>query len=127
MNSLDKSIDRLIEFHTKFKHPVNSSPYLNDNQLNKLREKLIDEEFGELKEGLKNKDPVAVTDALGDLLVVILGAGVSLGLPLGKAFDEIMDSNMSKLGEDGEPIYRADGKILKGPNYRPPDLKQFFT
>lgn len=99
-------------------------PYLEDQALNELRYNLLAEELQELKDGMNAKDPVAVLDALVDLQYVLDGAFLSLGFADYKdiGFDEVQRSNMSKLGEDGKPILREDGKIMKGPNYFPPDL-----
>lgn len=88
-----------------------------------LRLNLITEELGELINAIDMKDLVGVADALTDILYVTYGAGIAFGLDLDECFDEVHESNMSKLDEDGNPIYRADGKVLKGPFYRPPDLK----
>jgi predicted HAD superfamily Cof-like phosphohydrolase len=88
----------------------------------KLRVELIAEELGELKEAIRDKDIVEVADALTDLLYVVYGAGHAFGIDLDKCFNEVHRSNMSKLGLDGKPIYREDGKILKGQNYFDPDL-----
>jgi len=88
----------------------------------KLRVELIAEELGELKEAIRDKDIVEVADALTDLLYVVYGAGHAFGIDLDKCFNEVHRSNMSKLGLDGKPIYREDGKILKGPAYFSPDL-----
>ena len=89
-----------------------------------LRYALIEEELHELREALDDKNIVEVADALTDLLYVVYGAGHSFGIDLDKCFEEVHNSNMSKLGEDGKPIYREDGKVLKGPNYCKPDLKK---
>jgi predicted HAD superfamily Cof-like phosphohydrolase len=83
---------------------------------------LIAEELGELKEAIRDKDIVEVADALTDLLYVVYGAGHAFGIDLDKCFNEVHRSNMSKLGLDGKPIYREDGKVLKGQNYFDPDL-----
>jgi predicted HAD superfamily Cof-like phosphohydrolase len=88
----------------------------------KLRVELIAEELGELKEAIRDKDIVEVADALTDLLYVVYGAGHAFGIDLDKCFNEVHRSNMSKLGLDGKPIYREDGKVLKGQNYFDPDL-----
>jgi predicted HAD superfamily Cof-like phosphohydrolase len=84
---------------------------------------LIAEELKELREALRDKDIVEVADALTDILYVTYGAGLAFGIDLDKCFAEVQRSNMTKLGEDGKPIYREDGKIKKGPNYEDPDLK----
>ncbi len=92
----------------------------------KLRVELIAEELGELKEAIRDKDIVEVADALTDLLYVVYGAGHAFGIDLDKCFNEVHRSNMSKLGLDGKPIYREDGKILKGPAYFSPDLESII-
>ena len=91
-----------------------------------LRVDLIEEELNELKEAIKNNDIVEVADALTDILYVTYGAGHSFGVDLDKCFDEVQRSNMSKLGEDGNPIYNDSGKVMKGPNYSAPDLKKII-
>ncbi len=92
----------------------------------KLRVELIAEELGELKEAIRDKDIVEVADALTDLLYVVYGAGHAFGIDLDACFNEVHRSNMSKLGLDGKPIYREDGKILKGPAYFSPDLESII-
>ena len=97
-----------------------------DEKITKLRIDLIQEELDELKEGIKNRDIIEVADALTDILYVTYGAGHSFGIDLDKCFEEVQRSNMSKLGLDGQPIYNKDGKVMKGPNYSEPNLKQFI-
>lgn len=114
---------KLLEFHQDFGHPT--TPYRKaslDHRDTELRFDLIEEEFNELRHALDKDDIVEVADALGDMMYVIIGAALVWGIPIGQVFNEIHRSNMSKLGEDGSPIYREDGKILKGPHYSPPDL-----
>ena len=110
------------DFMEAFGQDVLDEPDLRDRDLQQLRVDLIAEELQELKDALRANDPVEVADALTDLLYVIYGAGHAFGLDLDSCFSEVHLSNMSKLGEDGRPIYREDGKILKGPDYWPPDL-----
>jgi predicted HAD superfamily Cof-like phosphohydrolase len=100
------------------------TPYLSDLSLNKLRYDLLKEELEELKEAMDAQDPVAVLDALTDLQYVLDGAYLALGLAPYKetAFLEVQGSNMSKFDENGKPIRNANGKVMKGPNYYPPDL-----
>jgi predicted HAD superfamily Cof-like phosphohydrolase len=88
---------------------------------------LIEEELNELKEAIANDDLVEVADALADLLYVVYGAGAAFGINLDACFHEVHSSNMSKLGEDGKPIYREDGKVMKGPNFREPALRDILT
>jgi len=98
-----------------------------DDRTTDLRLNLIDEEFKELKDAVEAKDIVEVADALTDLLYVIYGAGHGFGINLDLAFNLVHASNMSKLDEEGNPIYREDGKVLKGPNYFPPKIKRALT
>lgn len=108
-----------------FGQEVKTSPEFPDNDTVALRYDLIKEELDELYEGMGNKDIVEVADALTDILYVVYGAGHAFGIDLDACFDEVQRSNMSKLGTDGKPIYREDGKVLKGPNYFAPDLTKF--
>ena len=117
------NFERVKEFMETFGQEVLNVPQLPDGNVQSLRVELIDEELRELKDGIKNGNVVEIADALTDLLYVIYGAGHSFGLDLDRCFAHIHNSNMSKLGEDGKPIYREDGKVLKGPNYWAPDLK----
>jgi predicted HAD superfamily Cof-like phosphohydrolase len=121
-------IKEVTEFHKAFGHIINESPTLLKEATAELRFNLMVEENREYIEGSYDEDIVEIADALGDMLYVLTGTIISHGLqnvmPL--VFEEIHRSNMSKLGEDGKPIYREDGKILKGPNYFKPNLKQFF-
>ena len=91
-----------------------------------LRSALIEEELSELKEAVNNRNLTEVADALADILYVTYGAGHAYGIDLDKCFDEVQNSNMSKLGEDGKPIYNESGKVMKGPNYFKPNLKKFL-
>ena len=100
---------------------------LSSNKINKLRLDLIEEELGELKEALKNNDLLEVADALTDILYVTYGAGHAFGINLDKCFEEVQNSNMSKLDANGEPIYNDIGKVMKGPNYFKPDLSKFIN
>jgi len=86
----------------------------------------LEEELSELKEAVNNKDINEIADALTDILYVTYGAGHAYGINLDKCFDEVQNSNMSKLGEDGKPIYNESGKVMKGPNYFKPNLKKFL-
>ncbi len=98
----------------------------NKNIVN-LRLNLIKEELEELQEAIKQEDLLEVADALTDILYVTYGAGHAFGIDLDNCFDEVQKSNMSKLGADGKPIYNQDGKVMKGPKYFKPNLKQFLT
>ena len=120
------TLDRVQEFHEAYGLPVENLPNITDEQTKELRINLLAEELDELKEALEQNDLVEVLDALTDLQYVLDGAYLSFGLQRYKesAFDEVHTSNMSKLGSDGKPIRReGDGKVLKGPNYMPPNLK----
>ena len=110
------------EFMRAFGQEVYSHPSIRDNETQELRYELIREEVEELREGLDKADLVEVADALTDILYVVYGAGHAFGIDLDACFHEVHRSNMSKLAEDGTVIKRADGKVLKGPNYSPPNL-----
>ena len=113
-------------FMKTFGQDVKKKPSFSTDKINQLRISLIQEELDELKEAMNNKDLIEVADALTDLLYVTYGAGHAFGIDLDKCFNEVQNSNMSKLGEDGKPIYNQKGKVLKGPNYFKPDLKKFL-
>ena len=117
------NFEKVKDFMETFGQEVKTSPEFPDNDTCDLRVSLIAEELKELVEAIENKDIVEVADALTDILYVTYGAGHAFGVDLDACFDEVQRSNMSKLGEDGKPIYREDGKVLKGPNYFAPDLK----
>jgi len=110
-----------------FGQEVHDGPTLRDSQTQQLRYDLIDEELEELKMAFDNDDIIEVADALTDLLYVVYGAGHAFGIDLDECFLEVHESNMSKLGEDGRPIYREDGKVLKGSDYFPPNLKEILN
>lgn len=110
-------------FMETFGQEVKTEPEWPDIETQKLRVELIVEELSELEDANEEQDLVAVADALTDILYVTYGAGHAYGIDLDACFKEVQRSNMSKLGEDGEPIYREDGKVLKGPNFSEPDLK----
>ena len=110
-----------------FGQEVKNEPSLSTDKINKLRIDLIKEELEELKEAMDNNDLLEVADALTDILYVTYGAGHAFGIDLDKCFDEVQNSNMSKLGENGEPIYNESGKVMKGPNYFKPDLTKFIS
>ena len=114
------NFERVREFMTTFGQEVKTVPEFPSEDIQKLRDELIHEEFNEF---LAADNLVDVADALTDLLVVIYGAGHAYGIDLDECFKEVHRSNMSKLGEDGKPIYREDGKVLKGPNYSEPNLE----
>ena len=110
------------DFMEAFGQEVNVEPTLRDRDTQDLRLDLIAEELEELDLAVKNNDIVEVADALTDLLYVVYGAGHAFGIDLDECFSEVHESNMSKLGRDGKPLYREDGKVLKGPDYEPPTL-----
>ena len=110
-----------------FGQEIKIKPGLSTEKINKLRVSLINEELQEFKEAIKNKDLKEVADALTDILYVTYGAGHAFGINLDKCFDEVQQSNMSKLGDDGKPIYNDKGKVMKGPNYFKPDLTKFIN
>ena len=118
------NFDRVREFMEVFNQEVKIKPDWPKEEVCDLRVDLIDEEFDELREAIYTKEGtlVDVADALTDLLVVIYGAGHAFGIDLDECFKEVHRSNMSKLGTDKKPIYRNDGKVLKGPNYKEPNL-----
>ena len=114
---------KVVDFMTVFRHNVRSEPGFPSENIQDLRLSLIEEELQELRDAIKDRDIVEVADALTDLLYVIHGAGCAFGIDLDKCFDEVHSSNMTKICLDGNPIFREDGKIMKGPNFRKPDLK----
>ena len=114
-------------FMKTFGQEVKTKPSFSSDKINKLRIDLIKEELGELTEAMKNKDLLEVADALTDILYVTYGAGHAFGINLDKCFEEVQNSNMSKLGSDGKPIYNEKGKVMKGPNYFKPDLRKFVA
>ena len=101
-------------------------PSMPDTNLAALRLDLINEEVQELRDGLGKKSMLEIADALTDILYVVYGAGHAFGIDLDECFNEVHRSNMTKLGEDGRPLYREDGKVMKGPNYEDPNLEQFL-
>ena len=113
-------------FMLTFGQEIKKKPSLSTDKINKLRIKLIEEELKEFKEAILNKDLKEVADALTDILYVTYGAGHAFGINLDDCFEEVQKSNMSKLGDDGRPIYNQDGKVMKGPNYFKPNLEKFL-
>jgi predicted HAD superfamily Cof-like phosphohydrolase len=118
---------KVKKFMNTYGQEVKSMADFPNENIVKLRLNLIKEELEELQEAIKQKDLLEVADALTDILYVTYGAGHAFGINLDKCFDEVQNSNMSKLGQDGKPIYDENGKVMKGPNYFKPDLKQFLT
>ncbi|MDC1059949.1 nucleoside triphosphate pyrophosphohydrolase family protein [Alphaproteobacteria bacterium] len=120
------NFNKVKAFMNTYGQDVKEKASFPDDTVVQLRVDLIEEELNELKEAIKNNDIVEVADALTDILYVTYGAGHSFGVNLDKCFDEVQRSNMSKLGEDGNPIYNDSGKVMKGPNYSAPDLKKII-
>ena len=113
-------------FMETFGQLVRTKPQFPDEKTMQLRHDLIKEELDELKQAIDNKDLLEVADALTDILYVTYGAGHAFGINLDKCFDEVQNSNMSKLDDNGKPIYNDDGKVMKGPKYFKPDLSKFL-
>ena len=112
-------------FMETYGQEVKKTASFPDDKIIQLRIDLIKEEVSELEQAMKEKDLKEVADALTDILYVTYGAGCAYGIDLDKCFKEVQRANMSKLGEDGKPIYNEKGKVMKGPNYSEPNLKQF--
>ena len=121
------NFNKVGTFMKTFGQEVKTNPSFSSDKINKLRIDLIKEELDELQEAMKNNDLLEVADALTDILYVTYGAGHAFGVDLDKCFDEVQNSNMSKLGENGEPIFNESGKVMKGPNYFKPDLSKFVS
>ena len=121
------NFNKVGTFMKTFGQEVKTKPSFSSDKINKLRIDLIKEELEELKEAMDNNDLLEVADALTDILYVTYGAGHAFGIDLDKCFDEVQNSNMSKLSENGEPIYNESGKVMKGPNYFKPDLSKFIS
>ena len=114
-------------FMKTYGQEVKDKAGFSDAKTNKLRIDLIKEELKELTEAMQDENLLEVADALTDILYVTYGAGHAFGIDLDKCFNEVQNSNMSKLGEDGKPIYNEAGKVMKGPNYFKPDLSKFLN
>ena len=114
-------------FMKTFGQEVKNKPSFSTDKINKLRIDLIKEELDELKEAMDNKNLLEVADALTDILYVTYGTGHAFGIDLDKCFDEVQNSNMSKLDENQKPIYNDAGKVMKGPNYFKPDLTKYVS
>ena len=121
------NFNKVGTFMKTFGQEVKTKTSFSSDKINKLRIDLIEEELEELQEAMKNNDLLEVADALTDILYVTYGAGHAFGIDLDKCFNEVQNSNMSKLGENGEPIYNESGKVMKGPNYFKPDLSKFIS
>ena len=121
------NFEKVGTFMKTFGQEVKAKPSFGTDKINKLRIDLIKEELEELTEAMDNKDLLEVADALTDILYVTYGAGHAFGVDLDKCFNEVQNSNMSKLDKNGEPIYNESGKVMKGPNYFKPDLSKFVS
>jgi len=121
------NFNKVGTFMKTFGQEVKTKPSFSTDKINKLRLDLIKEELNELTDAMNNKDLLEVADALTDILYVTYGAGHAFGINLDKCFDEVQNSNMSKLDENGKPIYNEHGKVMKGPNYFKPDLSKFLS
>ena len=120
------NFEKVGTFMKTFGQEVKQSPAFSSDKINNLRLSLIKEELDELIEAINKKDLVEVADALTDILYVTYGAGHAFGINLDKCFDEVQNSNMSKLDHNGKPIYNHNGKVMKGPNYFKPNLNKFI-
>ncbi len=121
------NFEKVKLFMNTYGQEVKDKAEFSDAKTNKLRIDLIKEELEELTQAMNEKNLLEVADALTDILYVTYGAGHAFGIDLDKCFDEVQNSNMSKLGEDGKPIYNESGKVMKGPNYFKPDLLKFIN
>jgi predicted HAD superfamily Cof-like phosphohydrolase len=127
---MKNKLSSVTEFHKAFGLGVNNTPTTEiDESTMNLRFSLMDEENKEYLEAIKNNDIIEVADALGDMLYILCGTIITHGMQhvIDQVFEEIQSSNMSKLGSDGKPIYREDGKVLKGPNYFRPDIAKILN
>jgi predicted HAD superfamily Cof-like phosphohydrolase len=120
------NFEKVKLFMQTYGQEVKAKANFSDEKTNKLRVDLIKEELEELTKAMDEKDLLEVADALTDILYVTYGAGHAFGINLDMCFDEVQNSNMSKLGEDGKPIYNEAGKVMKGPNYFKPDLSKYI-
>ena len=120
------NFEKVGAFMKTFGQDIKQSPSFSSDKINTLRVSLIKEELDELIEAMNKKDLVEVADALTDILYVTYGAGHAFGINLDDCFEEVQNSNMSKLNKDGKPIYNNKGKVMKGPNYFKPDLNKFI-
>ena len=121
------NFESVKKFMETFGQEIREKAIFPEDKITSLRYDLIKEELDELKEAIDNKDIKEVADALTDILYVTYGAGHAFGINLDKCFEEVQNSNMSKLGLDGKPIYNDKGKVMKGPNYFKPDLNKFIA
>jgi predicted HAD superfamily Cof-like phosphohydrolase len=121
------NFEKVRKFMETFGQEIKEKAQFPNEKITSLRHDLIKEELDELKEAMDNNDIKEVADALTDILYVTYGAGHAFGINLDKCFEEVQNSNMSKLGSDGKPIYNDKGKVMKGPNYFKPDLHKFLA
>ena len=121
------NFESVKKFMETFGQEIREKASFPEDKITSLRYDLIKEELDELKEAIDNRDIKEVADALTDILYVTYGAGHAFGINLDKCFEEVQNSNMSKLGTDGKPIYNDKGKVMKGPNYFKPDLSKFVS
>ena len=121
------NFESVKKFMKTFGQEIREKASFPDDKITSLRYELIKEELDELREAIDSKDIKEVADALTDILYVTYGAGHAFGINLDKCFEEVQNSNMSKLGSDGKPIYNDKGKVMKGPNYFKPDLNKFVA
>ena len=121
------NFEKVGHFMKTFGQEVKTKPSFSSDKINKLRIDLIKEELEELTQAMNDKDLLEVADALTDILYVTYGAGHAFGIDLDRCFDEVQNSNMSKLDEQGNPIYRRDGKVLKSDGYKPPQLEDLVV
>ena len=121
------NFESVKKFMKTFGQEIREKASFPDDKITSLRYDLIKEELDELSEAINRKDMKEVADALTDILYVTYGAGHAFGINLDKCFEEVQNSNMSKLGTDGKPIYNDKGKVMKGPNYFKPDLNKFVA
>jgi predicted HAD superfamily Cof-like phosphohydrolase len=121
------NFNKVKTFMETFSQEIKTKPSFSTDKINSLRYDLIKEELEELKVAIENKDLIEVADALTDILYVTYGAGHAFGIDLDKCFEEVQNSNMSKLDENGKPLYNESGKVMKGPKYFKPDLTKFVN
>ena len=121
------NFEKVRFFMQTYGQEVKNKAEFSNEKTNQLRIDLIKEELEELQQAMKDKNLLEVADALTDILYVTYGAGHAFGIDLDKCFEEVQNSNMSKLGSDGKPIYNESGKVMKGPNYFKPDLSKFIS
>jgi len=125
---MNRQIEQVKKFHQAFGHPVRTKPTFLPEERVEMRIDILREEIDELEEAMKNNDIVSVADAIIDSMYILIGHALEYGIAhrLEQCFDEVQRSNMSKLGKDGLPIYREDGKIMKGPDYSPPGIAEII-